>query len=60
MPRVIVRVGEVVVEIDLVEFLEQNSFDPDEVAEIEAAIERDETYRGGGGAAPAWQLELVR
>jgi len=42
----------------LADFLAANrdGIEPDEAAEIVAAVERGEEYRGGGGAAAKWTV----
>lgn len=45
--------------LDLNEFFLANEFEPEEVAEIRATLAMNETYLGGGGAAPEWSIEPV-
>lgn len=40
-------------------FLNDNPDDVDPIA-LHAALARGEAYRGGGGAAPEWSVELAR
>lgn len=41
---------------DFNEFVEANQFPPDQVAEIRDTFAAGKRYRGGGGAAPIWEI----
>jgi hypothetical protein len=59
-PRVRVTLaGDVVGCLALQGWLADNDFQPEEVAEIVAALRRYGAYTGGGGAQPIWQVTVV-
>lgn len=43
-------------ETTLDSFLDHNSFEPSEVADMRRALAWRGVYRGGGGAAPEWMI----
>lgn len=57
--HVLLRHGVAEINLTFGEFLEDNEFGMDEVAEIAETLLRGETFTGGGGAAPIWTLESV-
>ncbi len=55
--RILIHAGDDTVDDTLDHFLEVNDLEPEDVADIRAALEAGRPYLGGGGAAAEFTLE---